>query len=51
MKRILYALFVLIFTAPVCASDHIVVLLDTSGSMDTRMRNVKTTRIEAAKMR
>jgi uncharacterized protein YegL len=40
MKKILSVLALLLFSAPTFAADNIVVLFDTSGSMDERLGNV-----------
>lgn len=39
---------VLLLSVNVVAGDYVVVLLDTSGSMSTRMRNVRLSRMQAA---
>jgi uncharacterized protein YegL len=49
MKKVLAALaLVLLLSVKVCAADNVVILLDTSGSMETRMRSVKVSRLKAA---
>jgi uncharacterized protein YegL len=47
MKRIMLLLG-LLFATPVLADDHIVILLDTSGSMSESMRTVRVTKMSAA---
>lgn len=46
--RTLLATLILLIATQAIASDNIVILLDTSGSMDERMKTVKVSRMQAA---
>lgn len=49
MKKFIAAMaLVLLLSINAVAGDYVVVLLDTSGSMDTRMRSVRLSRLQAA---